>query len=120
LNEILRVIAYYRRFIINCRHPKANRQPPLWPHKILTSLWLAVCRWYNKFLMHKKWRNWRNNKGLQPPILKTFCIQTTSWRLQHASIVITNGKSTGLLGHWRTWLEIHPTTWTSLQRTGKQ
>jgi hypothetical protein len=29
LNEILRVIAYYRRFIINCRHPKANRQPPL-------------------------------------------------------------------------------------------
>ena len=54
----------------NCRHPKANRQPPLWSHKILTRLWLAVWRWYNKFLMHKKWRNWWNNKGLQPPILK--------------------------------------------------
>jgi hypothetical protein len=28
LNELLRVIAYCRRFFIN-RHPKANRQPPL-------------------------------------------------------------------------------------------
>ena len=46
--------------------------------------------------------------------------QLTSWRLRHASNFITNGKSTGLIGHWRTLLEIHPTTWTSLQRTGMQ
>ena len=42
----------------------------LYPHKFLTRHWLAVWRSYNKFLMHKKWRNWRNNKGLQPPVLK--------------------------------------------------
>ena len=44
------------------------------------------------------------------------CIKTTSWSLKHASIFITEGKSTGLLGHWRMWLEIHSTTWTSLRR----
>ena len=27
LSKLIRVIAYCRRFIINCRHPKANRQP---------------------------------------------------------------------------------------------
>ena len=33
-----------------------------------------------------------------------------------ASIHITDGNSLGILGHWRMWLEIHSTTWTSLWR----
>ena len=44
------------------------------------------------------------------------CIKPTSRNLQNASILITDGKGTGLLGHRRMWLEIHPTTWTSLRR----
>ena len=43
-------------------------------------------------------------------------IQTTSWRLWHASIFITDDKDTGLLDKWGMWLEIHPTTCTALRR----
>ena len=40
------------------------------------------------YLMYKKWRNWRNNKGLQPPILKilqpnNFMKATTCFNLHH-------------------------------------
>jgi hypothetical protein len=40
----------------------------------------------------------------------------TSWRLQDASIYVTDGNSPVLLGNWRMWLEIHPITWNSLWR----
>jgi hypothetical protein len=37
LSKLIRVVAYCRRFINNCRHSKASK-PPLCPHKILTRL----------------------------------------------------------------------------------
>ena len=64
---------------------------------------------------HSTSRETRNNLLRQWYQLPT-CIHPTSWSLQHASILITDGKGTGLLGHWNMWLEIHPNTWTSLRR----
>jgi len=40
---------------LNCRILEPTGKQPLWPHKILTKFWLAVWKWYNKFLIHKKW-----------------------------------------------------------------
>jgi hypothetical protein len=41
------------------------------------------------------------------------CCKWTSWHLKNASIHITDGKGTGILGHWKMRLEIYSTTWTS-------
>jgi len=56
---------------------KPTGKRPLCPHKILTRRKLAVWRWYNKFLIHKKGRNGWNNKGLQPSFLSRQCIHST-------------------------------------------
>ena len=68
--------------------PRPTGNQLLYPHKILTRVWLSVWRRYNKFLMHKKWRNWWNNKGLQPPVLKilhpiNFMKAMTCFNLDH-------------------------------------
>ena len=44
------------------------------------------------------------------------CIKWTSWNLQHASFLITDGEGTGFLDQRRMWLEIHPTTCSALRR----
>jgi hypothetical protein len=54
LSKLIRVIAYCKRFIINCRHPKANRQPTTLSTQDLDQVLTCCVRWYNKFLMHKK------------------------------------------------------------------
>jgi len=51
-------------------------QQPLCPHKILTRLWLAVWRWYNRFLIHMKRRNGWNNTRLHSPFLSAHYIHS--------------------------------------------
>ena len=58
------------QLIVYCRIPQlqtsyANRQSTT-PHKIVTRLWLAVWKWYTRFLIYKKWSIWWNNTRLQP------------------------------------------------------
>ena len=54
------------------------------PHKIVTRLWLAVWRWYTRFLMYKKWSIWWKNKRQQPA-----AIIHSSRRFSHRRRTIT-------------------------------
>jgi len=71
----------------------------LYLHKILTRLLLCEDGTTN-FLGTRNEGIDGTTRGCSHQFSK-HCIQPISWRLQHASIFITNGKSTELLGHWR-------------------
>jgi len=55
LKRLIKVNAYCKRFKASAEIPKPTGNQLTYPHKILTRLWSAVWRRWNKFLMHKKW-----------------------------------------------------------------
>jgi len=73
LEDITRRFSKFNKLIRHCILQKIHQQLqtflkptgklPFWPHKISTKFWLAVWRWCNRFLIHKKWRINRTSGG---------------------------------------------------------
>jgi hypothetical protein len=104
LNKLIRVIAYCRRVINNCRHPKANRLPTL-STQVLDQALTCCVKIVQQISYAQEMKELTEQQGVAATSSQNIAFKQLHegydmlQSSQHASVFITNGKSTGLIGH---------------------